>query len=53
MAASPYFREMFANFDERNKDVVKISEFTSAILQLLVDYMYSGQIIITKENVKV
>ncbi|XP_060870881.1 ring canal kelch homolog [Metopolophium dirhodum] len=53
MAASPYFREMFANFDERNKDVVKISEFNSDVLRLLVDYMYSGQIIITKENLKV
>ncbi|XP_003245270.1 ring canal kelch homolog [Acyrthosiphon pisum] len=52
MAASPYFREIFTNSDERNKGVVKISEFNSAVLRLLVDYIYSGQIIITKENVK-
>jgi len=53
MVASPYFREMFGNFDEKNKDVVKISEFNSAVLRIIVDYIYSGQIIITKENVKV
>ncbi|KAL4084260.1 hypothetical protein QTP88_028085 [Uroleucon formosanum] len=53
MAESPYFREMFGNFYQRNKDLVKIREFSSSVLRLLVDYIYSGQIIITRENVQV
>ncbi|XP_029342509.1 kelch-like protein 3 isoform X2 [Acyrthosiphon pisum] len=52
MAASPYFRAMFSNFDERNKDLVTIKELDSTILQLLVDYIYTGEIMVTKENVQ-
>ncbi|XP_060870648.1 kelch-like protein 2 [Metopolophium dirhodum] len=53
MAASPYFFAMFSNFGERNKDVVIIRELDSTILQILVDYIYTGEIMITKENVQV
>ncbi|XP_008184158.2 ring canal kelch homolog isoform X4 [Acyrthosiphon pisum] len=52
MAASPYFRAMFSNFDESNKDLVTIRELDSNILQLLVDYIYTGEIMVTKENVQ-
>ncbi|XP_060870641.1 ring canal kelch homolog isoform X2 [Metopolophium dirhodum] len=53
VAASPYFRAMFTNFDESNKDLINIRELDSTILQLLVDYIYSGEIMVTKENVQV
>lgn len=53
IAASPYFRAMFSNFDESNKDLVIMRELDSTILQLLVDYIYTGEIIVTKENVQV
>ncbi|XP_060870645.1 kelch-like protein 2 isoform X2 [Metopolophium dirhodum] len=53
IAASPYFRAMFSNFDEGNKDLVTIRELDSTILQLLVDYIYTGEIMVTKENVQV
>ncbi|XP_029344678.1 kelch-like protein 3 isoform X2 [Acyrthosiphon pisum] len=53
IAASPYFRAMFSNFDESNKDLVTIRELDSTILQQLVDYIYTGEIMITKENVQV
>ena len=53
MAASPYFSAMFSNFDERNKDLVNIRELDSTILQLLVNYIYTGEIMVTKENVQV
>ena len=53
MAASPYFSAMFSNFDERNKDLVNIRELDSTILQVLVDYIYTGEIMVTKENVQV
>eukprot|EP00102_Acyrthosiphon_pisum_P021201 XP_016658411.1 PREDICTED: ring canal kelch homolog [Acyrthosiphon pisum] len=51
MVASPYFRKMFNNFDESNKDLVKINELDSTVLQILVDYIYTGELIMTKENV--
>jgi len=53
MAASPYFRGMLSNFAERNKDLIKIRELDSSILQQLVDYIYTGEIRVTKENVEV
>ncbi|XP_016659557.1 ring canal kelch homolog isoform X2 [Acyrthosiphon pisum] len=53
MAASPYFSAMFSNFDESNKDLVNIRELDSTILRQLVDYIYTGEIMITKENVQV
>eukprot|EP00102_Acyrthosiphon_pisum_P025127 XP_016662337.1 PREDICTED: ring canal kelch homolog isoform X4 [Acyrthosiphon pisum] len=53
MAASPYFSAMFSNFDERNKDLVNIRELDSTILQVLVDYIYTGEIMVTNENVQV
>ncbi|XP_029347547.1 ring canal kelch homolog isoform X3 [Acyrthosiphon pisum] len=52
IAASPYFRAMFSNFDESNKNLVTIRELDSTILQLLIDYIYTGEIMITKENVQ-
>jgi len=53
MASSPYFYAMFSNFYESNKDLVNIRELDSSILQLLVDYIYTGEIMVTKENVQV
>ena len=44
---------MFSNFDESNKDIVNIRELDSTILLLLVDYIYTGEIMVTKENVQV
>ncbi|XP_060877606.1 kelch-like protein 3 isoform X2 [Metopolophium dirhodum] len=52
MAASPYFSAMFNNFDESNKDLVSLRELDSTILRQLVDYIYTGEIMITKENVQ-
>ncbi|XP_060872931.1 kelch-like protein 3 [Metopolophium dirhodum] len=53
MSASQYFLAMFSNFNESKKDVVNIKELDSTVLQLLVDYIYTGQIMISKENVQV
>ncbi|XP_029341304.1 kelch-like protein 2 [Acyrthosiphon pisum] len=51
-SASPYFQAMFTNFGEKNKDHVVIRQLDSIILQLLVDFIYSGTILITKKNVQ-
>ncbi|XP_016662138.1 ring canal kelch homolog isoform X1 [Acyrthosiphon pisum] len=53
IAASPYFRAMFSSFDESNKDIIRIRELNSTTLQLLVDYIYTGEIMFTQENVQV
>ena len=52
-AASPYFRAIFTNRAERNHDLVAIRNVDYTALQLLVNYIYSGQIVVTKENVQV
>ncbi|XP_029346112.1 ring canal kelch homolog isoform X2 [Acyrthosiphon pisum] len=50
--ASPYFHAMFTNFSERNHDLVVMREIDSTALQLLVNFLYSGKIMITEENVQ-
>ncbi|XP_060874112.1 kelch-like protein 2 isoform X1 [Metopolophium dirhodum] len=52
VSASPYFRAMFTSFEERNKDCIIIKELNSTILQLLINYIYTGEIIVNEENVK-
>lgn len=44
---------MFTSFDESNKDVVNIRDFDSTALQLLVDYIYTGEILVSDKNVQV
>ncbi|XP_060871862.1 kelch-like protein 2 [Metopolophium dirhodum] len=52
-SASPYFQAMFTNFSEKNQEVVVIRELNSSVLQLLIDFIYSGKIIVTESNVQV
>ncbi|XP_001948325.1 kelch-like protein 23 [Acyrthosiphon pisum] len=52
MSASPYFRIMFNSFEETDKDHVVIKGISSTILKLLINYIYSGEIILNEENVK-
>ncbi|KAL4085413.1 hypothetical protein QTP88_027272 [Uroleucon formosanum] len=51
-AASPYFNAMFTHFAEKNHELVLMRQIDSAALQLLVDFIYSGDIIVTKKNVQ-
>eukprot|EP00102_Acyrthosiphon_pisum_P018706 XP_016655916.1 PREDICTED: ring canal kelch homolog [Acyrthosiphon pisum] len=51
-SASPYFHAMFTNFEEKNKDLVVIGDLDSTALQLLVDFIYSGKIMVTGKNVQ-
>ncbi|XP_025203650.1 kelch-like protein 2 [Melanaphis sacchari] len=53
VSVSPYFRAMFTCFSESNKNVVNIRNLDSTALQLLLDYIYTGEIIINLENVQV
>ncbi|XP_060873943.1 uncharacterized protein LOC132947702 [Metopolophium dirhodum] len=51
-AASPYFHAMFTNFAERNHDLVEMRHIDYSALLLLVNFLYSGKILITEENVQ-
>ena len=53
VTASPYFRAMFTSFAEGDKGVVNLRELDCNILQLLVDYIYTGEIMVTVQNVLV
>jgi len=44
---------MFTNFAESNKDLVVIKHLNSTAIQLLVDYIYSGEVVVTEKNVQV
>lgn len=52
-SATPYFCAMFTNFEESKKDHVFLRELDSTALQLIVDYIYTARIVVTKDNVKV
>ncbi|XP_016658264.1 ring canal kelch homolog isoform X1 [Acyrthosiphon pisum] len=52
VSASSYFHKIFTNLDECNKNLVNITELDSTVLQLLINYIYTGEILVTKKNVK-
>ncbi|XP_029345540.1 kelch-like protein 2 isoform X2 [Acyrthosiphon pisum] len=52
-SASPYFHAMFKNFSEKNEDFVVIRNIDSTALQLLIDFIYFGKIIVTEKNVQI
>jgi len=52
-STSPYFCAMFTNFEESNKNLVHLRQVDSTALILLIDFIYTAQIMITKENVQV
>ncbi|XP_026811212.1 kelch-like protein 2 [Rhopalosiphum maidis] len=51
ISVSTYFREIFSSHNESNH--INMRELDSTILQLLINYFNTGEIIITKGNVKV
>ncbi|XP_008183072.2 kelch-like protein 3 [Acyrthosiphon pisum] len=51
-SASPYFHAMFTNFAEKNYDLVTMRQLNSTCLQPLVNFIYSGEIVITEKNVQ-
>ncbi|KAL5236033.1 hypothetical protein ACI65C_003443 [Semiaphis heraclei] len=52
-SASEYFHAMFTHFEEKNQDLVVIKQLDSSTLQLLIDFIYSGEIMVTEESVEV
>ncbi|XP_029343162.1 kelch-like protein 2 [Acyrthosiphon pisum] len=52
-SGSQYFHSMFTHFKEKNQDLVVIRELSSTALKLLVNFIYSGEIVVTENNVQV
>lgn len=52
-ACSPYFRAMFTQFEESRRDRVTLQGVDPLALQLLVDYVYNPEVIVTEDNVQV
>ncbi|KAL4127305.1 hypothetical protein QTP88_011481 [Uroleucon formosanum] len=50
-AGCPYFYSMFKGFKENNKSLINIREVDTTSLQLLIDYIYTGEIMISDQNV--
>jgi len=54
VSACPYFRAMFTSSSAvGDKYVVNIGDIDSNILQLLIDFIYTGKIMVTEQNVTV
>lgn len=52
-ACSPYFYAMFANFEEKKLDRVVIKDIDFLAIELLIEYMYTSEILVTENNVQV
>ena len=50
---SPYFYAMFTKFEERKQDRIEIKGMDSFVLELLIEYVYTAEILVTEENVQV
>ncbi|XP_075220268.1 actin-binding protein IPP [Lycorma delicatula] len=52
-ASSPYFQAMFSNgLLEEQKDTIELHSIPPLILDCLINFIYSGEIVITQENVQ-
>ncbi|XKL66828.1 hypothetical protein PGB90_010248 [Kerria lacca] len=51
-ACSPYFYAMFANFEEKKLDRVVIKDIDFLAIELLIEYMYTSEILVTENNVQ-
>eukprot|EP00102_Acyrthosiphon_pisum_P027940 XP_016665150.1 PREDICTED: ring canal kelch homolog [Acyrthosiphon pisum] len=52
-SASTYFHAMFKNCEEKNQYLVIMKQLDSTALQLLVNFIYSGEITVTENNLQV
>ncbi|XP_022180636.1 kelch-like protein 2 [Myzus persicae] len=52
-SVSSYFHEMFTHFVEKNHDLVVMHQLDLTALKLLVNFIYSGEIRVTENNVEV
>lgn len=50
---SPYFYAMFSNFKERKLDRIEMKKIDPFALELLINYVYTAEILITEDNVEV
>ncbi|KAF0683162.1 kelch-like protein 20 isoform X1, partial [Aphis craccivora] len=47
VSASTYFREIFACCNKNKIDHIRMRELDSSVLQLLINYIYTGEILVS------
>lgn len=52
-SCSPYFHAMFTSFEESRQDRIVLQGIDGSALQLLIDYVYTAEVLVTEENVQV
>ncbi|XP_064120222.1 ring canal kelch homolog [Macrobrachium nipponense] len=52
-SCSPYFHAMFTSFEESRQDRIVLQDIDGNALQLLIDYVYTAEVLVTEENVQV
>ncbi|XP_063588131.1 ring canal kelch homolog [Penaeus indicus] len=52
-SCSPYFHAMFTSFEESRQDRIVLQDIDGSALQLLIDYVYTAEVLVTEENVQV
>lgn len=51
-SCSPYFYAMFNSFEESKQDRITLKQVDHQALSLLVDYVYTAEILVTEDNVQ-
>ena len=52
-ACSPYFNAMFQSFEESKQNRICLQQIDSKALNLLIEFIYTSEILINEENVQV
>lgn len=52
-SCSPYFYAMFTSFEESKQDRIVLKGVDPVALQIIVDYIYLAEVLVTEENVQV
>lgn len=52
-SCSPYFYAMFNSFEESKQDKITLQGVDSHALSLIVNYIYTAEVLVTEENVQV
>ncbi|CAH0392031.1 unnamed protein product [Bemisia tabaci] len=52
-SCSPYFYAMFTSFEESKQDRIVLKGVDPVALQIIVDYIYLAEVLVTEENVQI
>ncbi|MCL4126264.1 UNVERIFIED_CONTAM: hypothetical protein GTU68_008791, partial [Idotea baltica] len=52
-SCSPYFHAMFTSFEESRQERITLQDIDGSALQLLIEYVYNAEVLVTENNVQV